>query len=124
MEEHILSEKLRNVLFHAQYYSSPCAPCPIKPEHLLLALLATDPDLFRKLSGIATNDVIDTLRDDLQTFDPPERKPWLATEPPPLSVAAKHVLRLATESSNSLDHSYVGTEHLLLGLLKHQVPDS
>jgi hypothetical protein len=33
---------------------------------------------------------------------------------------AKHVLELAKEEANSFDHNYIGTEHLLLGLLREE----
>ena len=35
----------------------------------------------------------------------------------PLTSRAKSVLQLAAEEARRLNHSYVGTEHLLLGLL-------
>lgn len=36
----------------------------------------------------------------------------------PLTARAKKVIELAVEEARSLNHSYVGTEHLLLGLLR------
>src|SRR4029450_12714908 len=38
----------------------------------------------------------------------------------PLSPAAKHVLGYAQEESERLQHRYIGTEHLLLGLLREE----
>jgi hypothetical protein len=123
-EEHSLTERVRDVLFHAQYYSSPYRPCPIEPEHILLALLGVDPDLFQVLSATETDEVITALRDDLKAFDPPNRKSWLSsTGPPPLSSAANQVIRLAADESKRLGHTHIGTEHLLLGLTKSRVSE-
>ncbi|MBD3307985.1 AAA domain-containing protein [candidate division KSB3 bacterium] len=36
----------------------------------------------------------------------------------PFSITAKEVLRLAIESSRELGHDYIGSEHLLLGILR------
>jgi ATP-dependent Clp protease ATP-binding subunit ClpC len=38
----------------------------------------------------------------------------------PLTPRAKKVLDLATEEAKSLGHNYIGTEHILLGLLREQ----
>ncbi|HVW66952.1 MAG TPA: Clp protease N-terminal domain-containing protein [Candidatus Peribacteraceae bacterium] len=38
----------------------------------------------------------------------------------PQTPRAKHVIEYAMEESRSLEHNYVGTEHLLLGLLREQ----
>ena len=38
----------------------------------------------------------------------------------PYTTRAKKVLELAMSEANDLDHSYVGTEHLLLGLLREE----
>lgn len=121
-EELRLTERARDVIFNGQYYSSPYGPSPVKPEHILLALLVVDPDLFQVLSDTETDEVITALRDDLKAFDPSDRKSWLG-EIPPLSSAANQVIRLATDESKSLGHAHIGTEHLLLGLIKSQVSE-
>jgi len=36
----------------------------------------------------------------------------------PFTPRAKHVLELAIEEARSLSHGYVGTQHLLLGLMR------
>lgn len=123
-EELRLTERAQDVLFNAQYCSSPYGPCPVQPAHILLALLGVDPDLFQVLSASETDEVITALRDDLRAFDPPDRKSWLSTTGhPPLSSAAKHIVRLATDESKRLGHNHIGTEHLLLGLTESQVSD-
>src|SRR5713226_1665821 len=123
-EEHSLTERARDVLFNAQYYSSPDKPRPVEPEHMLLALLGVDPDLFQVLLATQTDEVITALRDDLKAFDPPNRKSWLSsTGPPPPSSAANQVIRLAADESKRLGHTHIGTEHLLLGLIRSRVSE-
>ena len=124
-EELKLTERAEDVLFFAKYYSSPYGPSPVKPEHILLALLVVDPDLFQVLAAATgTADAGTALRDDLKAFDPPNRKSWVSsTGHPPLSAAAKHVVKLAADASRQLRHNHIGTEHLLLGLIESQLPD-
>ena len=38
----------------------------------------------------------------------------------PFSAAAKHVLQHAAQEADRLLHDYIGTEHLLLGLLREE----
>jgi acyl-CoA thioesterase-1 len=118
-EENILSDRARDVLFFGRYYSSALEPCPVKAEHILLALILVDPDLFRILSATETDEGITALRNDLDSFDSANRESWVAPAPPPLSSDAKRVIKLAVEESQSLGHPYVGTEHLLLGLIRN-----
>ena len=46
--------------------------------------------------------------------DSDDLTPWLKNFTP----RAKHVLALAQKESERLNHDYVGTEHLLLGLIR------
>lgn len=118
-EELKLTERARDVIFNAQFCSSPYGPSPVKLEHILLALLGVDPDLFQVLSSTETDEVITALRHDLKAFDPSDRKSWQG-EIPPLSSDARLVVRLAEDESKSFGHAQIGTEHLLLGLIKSQ----
>ena len=45
-------------------------------------------------------------------------EPLSASVDLPLSQSAKHVLSYAADESERLDHRHIGTEHLLLGLLR------
>lgn len=123
IEEHNLTERARDVLFYAKYYSSPDKPRPVKAEHILLAMLLVDPRLFQLLSGQESDEVLANLKHELKAFDPAIRKSWQATEPPPLSAEAEQIIALAVEESKRLGHSRTGTEHLLLGLVKTQVSE-
>ncbi|TFE66875.1 NDP-hexose 4-ketoreductase [Methylacidiphilum sp. Yel] len=86
-------------------------------EHLLLGLI-------KLAQGVAIN-VLQKLGVDLETVRieiekkigsvPSEGKP---TTPIPYTPRVKKVLALASKEAKALNHSYVGTEHILLGLLR------
>ncbi len=85
-------------------------------EHLLLGLINLG-------QGVAVN-VLQKMDLDLQTVRTavekqvgvgPESKPSGAI---PYTPRVKKVLALAGKEAKSLNHSYVGTEHILLGLLR------
>ncbi|MDQ6652248.1 MAG: hypothetical protein M3Y84_05850 [Acidobacteriota bacterium] len=46
------------------------------------------------------------------------------TEIPAFSHSAEQSLSLAATESQKLGHNYIGTEHILLGLLAHESPAS
>jgi len=117
-ESEQFTEKANGVLFSAWYYSSPRGPSPVKPEHILLALLLVDPELFRLLSPTG-KDQIEDIRSDLKAFNPRRRKSWGSEKgPPPLSPSSTEIIALAASWSRRLGHDYIGTEHLLLGLIE------
>ena len=85
-------------------------------EHLLLAALHDEKGVGIHALRELSVDIHD-LRIDLEhrlnrgTFEP-------GTNNIPFSLSAKEVLRLAIELSREMGHNYVGTEHLLLGILR------
>jgi ATP-dependent Clp protease ATP-binding subunit ClpC len=87
-------------------------------EHILLGLT-------RETDGVGTN-VLKNLDVDLRKVRMQVQK--LAGCQPdnhnvgklPLTPRAKKAIEYATEEARSLNHNYVGTEHLLLGLLREQ----
>jgi ATP-dependent Clp protease ATP-binding subunit ClpA len=87
----------------------------IEAEHIFLGLLIEG-------SGVAAN-VLENLDVDLKKLGERLEKrmtPGTAKELPqlPFSVSGKKVLEYAIDEARMLDHNYVGTEHLLLGLLR------
>lgn len=87
-------------------------------EHILLGLV-------KEGSGVAAN-VLRSLNIDLIKFRREVEKiiqsgPDMVTmEKLPLTPSAKQVIEYAVEESLGFRHGYVGTEHLLLGLLREQ----
>jgi ATP-dependent Clp protease ATP-binding subunit ClpC len=96
----------------AQRLRHPC----IATEHILLGLV-------REGSGVGAN-VLKNLGVDLKTIrSEVEKLVKLGSEPPslgrlPISPRAKEVINSAIEEARRLNHNYVGTEHMLLGLVR------
>jgi ATP-dependent Clp protease ATP-binding subunit ClpA len=118
-----LTEKAQGVLFFAQYYSSPKKPAPIQEEHILLALLLVDPELFRLLLTEEV-DPIEAIKRGLKYCEPETTPSWFASDILPPSPSAVDAIAQAKAWSEKLGQSYVGTEHLLLGLLDSRSSES
>jgi ATP-dependent Clp protease ATP-binding subunit ClpC len=90
----------------------------IGTEHMLLGLI-------QEGSGVAAN-VLKQMNVDLEKIRQEVEK-IVKTGPPtvtmgqlPFTPRAKKVLELSMEEASALGHNYIGTEHLLLGLIKEQ----
>jgi hypothetical protein len=92
----------------------------LEPEHLLLGLVSEGEGLaamvIKMLAG-SLDPVSDALRAALK---PGEAK--AASGNLPMTEATKHSLSEAADVAVELGHNYIGTEHLLLGLLR--VPET
>jgi ATP-dependent Clp protease ATP-binding subunit ClpC len=111
------TEKARRVVFFARYeasqYGSPC----IESEHLLLGLLREDKALTNRFLGSpGTGDAIRKEIDQHTTI----REKIQVSVDLPLSNENKRVLAYAAEEAERLSHNHIGTEHLLLGLLREE----
>src|SRR5215813_14333388 len=111
------TEKARRVIFFARYEASQLGGVAIEPEHILLGLLREDKQLARFLRGPQSYD--QSLREEIK-----ERMPVLgqvaASVDMPLSIQAKRVLNYAAEESEMMKHRNIGTDHLLLGILREK----
>jgi hypothetical protein len=85
----------------------------IEPEHLVLGLLA-QPDTLALQALADLGATPDAVRAAVAT-------PGTEAEPPagnlPVSAAAKKTLQLVLREALRLGHNYIGTEHILLGVL-------
>jgi hypothetical protein len=117
MFERFTGRALR-VIFFARDEASQLGSMGIDTEHLLLGLIRESKGLTDRLfrdAGIA----LDDLRDEALRRVPAGSKTPTSAEIP-FSAAAERVLRHAAQEAERLLHDYVGTEHLLLGLLCEQ----
>ncbi len=112
------TEKARRVIFFARFEASQSGSEAIETEHILLGLLRIDGGpTTRFFRNPEAN--IETIREKLKaSADPRERVS--ASIDMPLSDAAKRALAFAAEESELLGHHHIGTEHLLLGLLREE----
>ncbi len=110
------TERVRKVMYLAREEAGRLQHDYIGTEHLLLGLI-------REGEGIAAN-VLTNLGLDLevirQTVESMVAAPGstLTLGEIPFTPKAKRVLELAIEEARQLGHNYVGTEHLLLGLIR------
>jgi len=109
------TEKARRVIFFARYEASQCGSHYIDTEHLLLGLMREDRPLMSSMIGSGTSS--ETVRQEVEKRIQSGERFSTAAEVP-LSVESKRVLNLAAEEAERLGERHVGTEHLLLGLLR------
>jgi ATP-dependent Clp protease ATP-binding subunit ClpC len=106
------TESARRSLFFARYEASQLGSISIEPEHLLLGLLRDS----RAMSALMLVS-LGGLRHEIEKGVVFTAKISTSVEMP-FSAATKRVLELAAEEANALRHAHIGTEHLLLGLLR------
>lgn len=110
------TEKARRVIFFARYEASEFGSSYIETEHLLLGLLREDKALFfRVLRNIDGN----SIRQEVTTHTPFREKVATSVDLP-LSNESKRVLSYSAEEAEGMNHKHIGTEHLLLGLLREK----
>lgn len=88
----------------------------IGTEHLLLALFFDGASLASQLlQAIGVSE--EAFRESIQKTSYPDE---MGTSSPPFSPRAKHAIELAIEEAAGEGKDYVGTEHLLLGILSDE----
>ena len=107
------TEHARRVIFFGRYEASQFGSDAIEPEHLLLALYRDDAALMNRFLPGSQMEV----RSQIERENPPRPKVSTNTDLP-LSHSAKRVLAYGAEEAERLNHSHIGVEHLLLGLLR------
>jgi ATP-dependent Clp protease ATP-binding subunit ClpC len=110
------TEKARRVIFFARYEASQFGSPYIETEHLLLGLVREDKALARRFFG---GTEFESLRNQIEARSP-VKKPTSTSVDLPLSNECKRVLAYAAEEAERLAHKHIGTEHLLLGLLREE----
>src|SRR3954465_4872172 len=112
------TEKARRVIFFARYEASQFGAPAIEPEHLLLGLMREDKTLTGRFFPRA-HITIEAIRREIESRTLlRERIP--ASVELPLAPETKRVLHYSHEESDRLQHRHIGTEHLLLGLLREE----
>jgi ATP-dependent Clp protease ATP-binding subunit ClpC len=109
------TEKARRVIFFARYEASQFGSPYIETEHLLLGLLREDKALTNRF--LRSHASIESIRKQIEGRTPIREKVSTSVDLP-LSQECKRVLAYAAEEAERLTHKHIGTEHLLLGLLR------
>lgn len=113
----LYTEKARRVIFFARYEASHFGSPLIESEHMLLGLLreckgSLDlylPELQKRAAIPKRIEEHTTIRERIST-----------SVDLPLSDECKRILAHASEEAELLGHRHIGTEHLLLGLLREE----
>ncbi len=112
------TERARRVIFFARYEASQLGSRTIETEHLLLGLTRENNGLTGQLLLRAKVEAED-VRAEIEARTQVREKISTSVEIP-LSVESKRVLAYAAEEAEKMFHKYIGTEHVLLGLLREK----
>ena len=110
------TERARRVLFFARYEASRLGGGSIDTEHLLLGLIREGKGLTSRIFG-RSHLSMETIRKEIEGRATYRDKVSTSVDIP-LSLESKRVLGYAVEEAERLRHDYIGTEHLLLGLMR------
>ena len=109
------TERARRVIFFGRYESSQFGSMTIETEHLLLGLLREDKDLLNRFLPQTTG--AESVRKAIESRITARTKVPTSIDLP-LSNECKRILGWANEEAERLNHRHIGTEHLLLGILR------
>jgi ATP-dependent Clp protease ATP-binding subunit ClpA len=116
------TERARRVIVLAQEESREMGHDHIGTEHLLLALIREEDGIAGQALGEAAI-TLDAARKQVEASvgrgepEPKRRSGKRWRRHVPFTARAKKTMELALRESLGLGHNYIGTEHLLLGLL-------
>src|SRR5229473_16837 len=109
------TEKARRVIFFARYEASQFGSPYIETEHLLLGIIRED----KALTNRFLRSHVASIRKEVESQTTLREKTSTSVDLP-LSNESKRVLAYAAEEAERLAHKHIGTEHLLLGLLREE----
>ena len=110
------TERARRVLFFARYEASQLGSISIETEHLLLGLIREGKGLTSRIFA-RSHLSLETIRKEIEGRTVFREKVSTSVEIP-FSTETKRVLQHAAEEADRLLHNYIGTEHLLLSILR------
>jgi ATP-dependent Clp protease ATP-binding subunit ClpC len=110
-------EKARRVIFFARYEASQFGSPFIETEQLLLGLLREDKALTNRF--LHSYGTVESIRRQIEKHTTIRERISTSVDLP-LSDECKRVLAHAAEEADRLGHKHIGTEHLLLGLLREE----
>src|SRR5258705_3107517 len=110
------TERVRKVIYLAREEAARLQHDYIGTEHLLLGVIREGEAIAATVLNNLGLD-LDRIRQEVETMVSASGGTMTIGEIP-FTPRAKRVLELAVEEARSLGHNYVGTEHLLLGLIR------
>ncbi len=112
------TERGRKIIIYAKEEAEKRQNDYLGTEHLLLALLREEdslPVVILKKMGLSTEELKLEVERNI-----PAGTSVLTFSDVPFTPRAKKVLELAVEEARLLGHNYIGSEHLLLGLIREE----
>ncbi len=109
------SERAKRAIYFARHEASHLGGDAIEPEHLLLGLLRELPAAVAGRLHISIERVRREVQSHVLLRDSVSTSVGI-----PLSEESKRVLARAREEADRMNHESIGTEHLLLGVLRDQ----
>ena len=106
------------MLFFARYEASQLGSISIETEHLLLGLIREGKGLTSRIFA-RSHLSLENIRKEIEGRTVFREKVSTSVEIP-FSAETKRVLQYAAEEADRLLHNYIGTEHLLLGILREE----
>jgi ATP-dependent Clp protease ATP-binding subunit ClpC len=111
------TEKARRVIFFARYEACQYGSHYIETEHLLLGLLREDKALANRFLRVSGS--IESIRKEIESRITMRERISTSVDVP-LSAECKRILNFGAEEAERLGHKHIGTEHLLLGILREE----
>jgi hypothetical protein len=111
------TEKARRTIFFARYDASQFGSPYIETEHLLMGLMREDNALTNRF--LRGHNQVEAIREQIEHHTIKREKVSTSVDLP-LSNECKRTLAFAAEEAVRLSHQHIGTEHLLLGLLRQE----
>jgi len=105
----------RRAIFFSRWEAQQSGSAYIEPEHLLLSLTRDADSKANQLFALSSH--TDNFRSQLKSHPPAKTSKAVDL---PLSNASKRILAYAAEEAERLASKPIGTEHLLLGLLREK----
>jgi ATP-dependent Clp protease ATP-binding subunit ClpC len=111
------TERARRVIFFGRYEASQLGSTTIETEHLLLGLIREDKNLTSRF--LRNPSSVETIRKEIEGRTAIREKVSTSIDLP-LSNECKRILAYANEEAEQFNHRCIGTEHLLLGILREE----
>jgi hypothetical protein len=109
------TEKARRVIFFARYEASQYGSASIDSAHILFGLLREDRALMREFVGPTHLEA--GIRIEVEKVIK-RGKPFATSVEVPFGTESKQILNFAGQEADRLAHQHIGTEHILLGILR------
>lgn len=112
------TESARRALFFARYQASQLGSLCIDTEHMLLGVIRESKGMAAAIL-MRADCSLETLRKETEGRSVFREKVATSVEIP-FSTETKRVLAHAAQEADRFRHSYIGSEHLLLGLIREE----